>query len=152
MLIFEITSLKWAAQLPFTPLIIKRGTFSVSKKKIVTRNFILFCKKKSYPVHFPQMYLCLLQNGEDVIRDALVIMSKTGDIYVGVLGTEPSLFSAPRPEARQVNYEETDIEMASLNTIIKTAQTADEGKHTCPRVIIKGGLTIGPQRGVLRKN
>ena len=85
------------------------------------------------------MYLCLLQNGEDVIRDALVIMSKTGDIYVGVLGTEPSLFSAPRPEARQVNYEETDIEMASLNTIIKTAQTADEGKHTCPRVIIKGG-------------
>ena len=68
------------------------------------------------------------QNGEEVIRDALVIMSKTGDIYVGVLGTEPSLFSAPRPEARQVNYEETDIEMAALNTIIKTAQTADEGK------------------------
>ena len=56
-------------------------------------------------------------------------MSKTGDIYVGVLGTEPSLFSAPRPEARQVNYEETDIEMAALNTIIKTAQTADEGKN-----------------------
>ena len=96
------------------------------------------------------MYLCLLQNGEDVIRDALVIMSKTGDIYVGVLGTEPSLFSAPRPEARQVNYEETDIEMASLNTIIKTAQTADEGKHTCPRVIIKGGVIFGPQRVVLR--
>ena len=50
-------------------------------------------------------------------------MSKSGDLYVGVLGTEPSLFSAPRPEARQVNYEETDIEMATLNTIIKTAQT-----------------------------
>ena len=49
MLIFEITSLKWAAQLPFTPLIIKRGTFSVSKKKLVRRNFILFRKKKSYP-------------------------------------------------------------------------------------------------------
>ena len=30
MLVFEVTSLKWAAQLPFTPLIIKRGTFSVS--------------------------------------------------------------------------------------------------------------------------
>ena len=93
------------------------------------------------------MYLCLLQNGEDVIRDALVIMSKTGDIYVGVLGTEPSLFSAPRPEARQVNYEETDIEMASLNTIIKTAQTADEGKHTCPRVIIKGGGNFWSSEG-----
>ena len=96
------------------------------------------------------MYLCLLQNGEDVIRDALVIMSKTGDIYVGVLGTEPSLFSAPRPEARQVNYEETDIEMASLNTIIKTAQTADEGKHTCPRVIIKGGGNFRSSEGILR--
>ena len=45
MLIFEITSLKWAAQLPFTPLTIKRGTFSVSKKKLVRRNFILFRKK-----------------------------------------------------------------------------------------------------------
>ena len=97
------------------------------------------------------MYLCLLQNGEDVIRDALVIMSKTGDIYVGVLGTEPSLFSAPRPEARQVNYEETDIEMASLNTIIKTAQTADEGKHTCPRVIIKGANFRSSEGGTKKK-
>ena len=79
-----------------------------------------------------------------------MIMSKTGDIYVGVLGTEPSLFSAPRPEARQVNYEETDIEMASLNTIIKTAQTADEGKHTCPRVIIKGGGNFRSSEGILR--
>lgn len=113
----------------------KKGHFFGEQKKNCDAKFY-FVKKRSYPVHFPQMYLCLLQNGEDVIRDALVIMSKTGDIYVGVLGTEPSLFSAPRPEARQVNYEETDIEMASLNTIIKTAQTADEGKHTCPRVII----------------
>ena len=54
-------------------------------------------------------------------------MSKSGDLYVGVLGTEPSLFTAPRPEARQVNYEETDIEMAALNSIIKTAQ--NEGMH-----------------------
>ena len=54
-------------------------------------------------------------------------MSKSGDLYVGVLGTEPSLFTAPRPEARQVNYEETDIEMAALNSIIKTAQSEDTG-------------------------
>ena len=62
-----------------------------------------------------------------MIKNALVLMSKSGDLYVGVLGTEPSLFTAPRPEARQVNYEETDIEMAALNSIIKTAQ--NEGMH-----------------------
>lgn len=51
-------------------------------------------------------------------------MSKSGDLFVGALGTEPALFSAPRPEARQVNYEETDAEMASLNSIIKSAQSS----------------------------
>ena len=56
-------------------------------------------------------------------------MSKSGDLYVGVLGTEPSLFTAPRPEARQVNYEETDIEMAALNSIIKTAQNEGMPVH-----------------------
>ncbi len=59
-----------------------------------------------------------------MISNALVLMSKTGDLFVGVLGTDPSLFSAPRPDARQVNYEDTDIEMASLNTIIKAAQSS----------------------------
>jgi Bardet-Biedl syndrome 9 protein len=50
-------------------------------------------------------------------------MSKSGDVYVGYLGTDPTLFSAPRSEARQVNYEECDAELASLNTIIKAAQS-----------------------------
>ena len=50
-------------------------------------------------------------------------MSKTGDIFVGALGTDPTLYAAPRPEARPINYEEADTELATLNTIIKASQT-----------------------------
>ena len=50
-------------------------------------------------------------------------MSKNGDIFVGALGTDPTLYAAPRPEARPINYEEADTELATLNTIIKASQT-----------------------------
>ena len=35
LLVYESTSLKWAAQLPFTPLVMKRGQFAVSIARLV---------------------------------------------------------------------------------------------------------------------
>ena len=55
--------------------------------------------------------------------NVLVLMSGSGDIYVGALGTDPNLFAPPRPEARPINYEDSDAEMNKLNNIIKSTQT-----------------------------
>lgn len=63
-----------------------------------------------------------------MLFNVLVLLSKTGDIYVGALGTDPNIFSPPRPEARQINYEEADAEMNKLNSVIKAIQSQDPTK------------------------
>ena len=45
LLVFESTTLKWAAQLPFTPIIMKRGNFMVNQKIFMHIQFI--AKKRS---------------------------------------------------------------------------------------------------------
>ena len=57
--------------------------------------------------------------------NVLTVMSYTGDIYIGALGTVPNLFTPPRSEARPINYEESDAEMAQLNTLIKNIQSQE---------------------------
>ena len=110
LLVFEATTLKWAAQLPFVPLMIKRGHFMV---RFATRGHGLKIN-------------CLfgLQTVEETVCfNVLVLLSRNGDICVCALGTDPTLYAAPRPEARPINYEEADVELASLNSIIKASQT-----------------------------
>ena len=110
LLVFEATTLKWAAQLPFVPLMIKRGHFMV---RFATRGHGLKIN-------------CLfgLQTVEETVCfNVLVLLSRNGDICVCALGTDPPLYAAPRPEARPINYEEADVELASLNSIIKASQT-----------------------------
>ena len=38
LLVFEATSLKWAAQLPFTPIIMKRANFMVNIRKLFNKS------------------------------------------------------------------------------------------------------------------
>lgn len=65
-----------------------------------------------------------------MLFNVLVIMSSMGDIYIGALGTDPNIFSPPRPEARQINYDEADAEMSSLNQVIKSLQSQDSTQAT----------------------
>ena len=44
---------------------------------------------------------------------------------IGALGTMPNLFTPPRAEARPINYEESDVEMANLNSQIKSIQSQE---------------------------
>ena len=41
LLVFEATSLKWAAQLPFTPIIMKRANFMVSICNNLSNSLVL---------------------------------------------------------------------------------------------------------------
>ena len=67
----------------------------------------------------------------------MVTLSESGHVSVCYLGTHPTLFSAAAapPDSREVNYEETDKELAKLSAIIKQTQSqtvSSSGANVAP--------------------
>ncbi|XP_008111044.1 protein PTHB1 isoform X3 [Anolis carolinensis] len=56
------------------------------------------------------------------LRGMIVTLSDSGHLQCSYLGTDPSLFQAPKVEARDINYEEYDAEMNKLQKIIREAR------------------------------
>ncbi|XP_007439416.1 protein PTHB1, partial [Python bivittatus] len=56
------------------------------------------------------------------LKGVIVTLSDSGHLQCSYLGTDPSLFQAPKVEARNINYEEYDAEMNKLQKIIKEAR------------------------------
>lgn len=46
-------------------------------------------------------------------------LSDDGHLQCSYLGTDPSLFQAPKVESRELNYDELDVELKELQKIIK---------------------------------
>ncbi|XP_078544358.1 protein PTHB1 isoform X1 [Lissotriton helveticus] len=60
------------------------------------------------------------------LKGVIVTLSDNGYLQCSYLGTDPSLFQAPKVESREINYEELDVEMKELQKIIKeTTKTQD---------------------------
>ncbi|XP_039592192.1 protein PTHB1 isoform X2 [Polypterus senegalus] len=60
------------------------------------------------------------------LKGVIVTLSSSGNLQCSYLGTDPALFQAPRVEARDINYEELDVEMKELQQIIREmAKTQD---------------------------
>ncbi|XP_014804984.1 PREDICTED: protein PTHB1-like [Calidris pugnax] len=55
------------------------------------------------------------------LKGVIVTLSDDGHLQCSYLGTDPSLFQAPRVESREINYEEFEAEMKKLQKIIKEA-------------------------------
>ncbi|XP_043364694.1 protein PTHB1 isoform X9 [Dermochelys coriacea] len=53
------------------------------------------------------------------LKGVIVTLSDGGHLQCSYLGTDPSLFQAPKVESREINYEELDREMKELQKIIK---------------------------------
>ncbi|XP_074844222.1 protein PTHB1 isoform X2 [Carettochelys insculpta] len=53
------------------------------------------------------------------LKGVIVTLSDSGHLQCSYLGTDPSLFQAPKVESRDINYEELDREMKELQKIIK---------------------------------
>ncbi|XP_060051796.1 protein PTHB1 isoform X2 [Erinaceus europaeus] len=53
------------------------------------------------------------------LKGVIVTLSDDGHLQCSYLGTDPSLFQAPKVEAREVNYDELDVELKELQKIIK---------------------------------
>uniref|UniRef100_H3ACW2 Bardet-Biedl syndrome 9 n=1 Tax=Latimeria chalumnae TaxID=7897 RepID=H3ACW2_LATCH len=55
------------------------------------------------------------------LKGVMVTLSDSGHLQSSYLGTDPSLFQAPKVESREINYEELDVEMKELQKKIKEA-------------------------------
>ncbi|XP_067305516.1 protein PTHB1 isoform X2 [Pseudorasbora parva] len=55
------------------------------------------------------------------LRGLVVTLSADGRLHCSYMGTDPSFFTAPKVEAREVNYEEVDSEMKRLQKVIREA-------------------------------
>ncbi|NWU71421.1 PTHB1 protein, partial [Pterocles burchelli] len=55
------------------------------------------------------------------LKGVIVTLSDNGHLQCSYLGTDPSIFQAPKVDSREINYEEFDAEMKELQKIIKEA-------------------------------
>ncbi|KAK2521345.1 Bbs9 [Columba livia] len=55
------------------------------------------------------------------LKGVIVTLSDDGHLQCSYLGTDPSVFQAPRVDSREINYEEFDAEMKKLQKSIKEA-------------------------------
>ncbi|KAM9216554.1 protein PTHB1 isoform 3-T3 [Dugong dugon] len=53
------------------------------------------------------------------LKGVVVTLSDDGHLQCSYLGTDPSLFQAPKVESRELNYDELDIELKELQKIIR---------------------------------
>ncbi|MBN3305537.1 PTHB1 protein, partial [Amia calva] len=75
------------------------------------------------------------------LKGAVVMLSSEGHLHCVYMGTDPSLFQAPKVEAREINYEEMDLEMKELQKVIReTTKTQD----ILPKADKEDDLTITP--------
>lgn len=53
----------------------------------------------------------------------IVTLSDDGRLQCSYLGTDPSLFQAPKGESRELNYDELDVEWKKFQRIIKVVKS-----------------------------
>lgn len=68
------------------------------------------------------------------MKGLIVTLSDSGHLQCSYLGTDPSVFQAPKVESREMNYEELDREMKELQKIIKEA-TKTQGTPSLYRAV-----------------
>ncbi|KAK7810064.1 hypothetical protein U0070_008251, partial [Myodes glareolus] len=83
------------------------------------------------------------------LKGVIVTLSDDGHLQCSYLGTDPSLFQAPKVESRELNYDELDVELKELQRIIKDQATNVEvGADSVPSITVK--ITL-QNRVVLQK-
>ncbi|XP_035384653.1 protein PTHB1 isoform X2 [Electrophorus electricus] len=102
LLVYQDTTLKWAAQLNSTPVAVRVANFPELKGLVVT-------------------------------------LSAKGHLLCSYMGTDPSFFTAPKVDAREVNYEEVDAEMKALQKVIRRAT---KNQDIIPRPETEADLTV----------
>lgn len=65
------------------------------------------------------------------MKGVIVTLSDDGHLQCSYLGTDPSLFQAPKVDSREINYEEMNAEMKELQRIIREATKTQGVLYSC---------------------
>ncbi|XP_055276873.1 protein PTHB1 isoform X4 [Moschus berezovskii] len=60
------------------------------------------------------------------LKGVIVTLSDDGHLQCSYLGTDPSLFQAPKVESRELNYDELDMELKELQKVIKNVNKSQD--------------------------
>lgn len=61
------------------------------------------------------------------LKGLVVTLSSDGHLQCSYMGTDPSFFTVPKVDSREVNYDEVDTEMKALQKVIREA-TRNQGR------------------------
>lgn len=61
------------------------------------------------------------------LKGLVVTLTSEGHLQCSYMGTDPSFFTAPKVDSREVNYDEVDSEMKALQKVIREA-TRSQGR------------------------
>uniref|UniRef100_G3VZE6 Bardet-Biedl syndrome 9 n=1 Tax=Sarcophilus harrisii TaxID=9305 RepID=G3VZE6_SARHA len=75
------------------------------------------------------------------LKGVIVTLSDNGHLQCSYLGTDPSLFQAPKVDSREINYEELDVEMKELQKTIRDVNKSPGMHRTAQRPGPRHGLT-----------
>ncbi|KTF97006.1 hypothetical protein cypCar_00044934, partial [Cyprinus carpio] len=73
------------------------------------------------------------------LKGLVVTLSSDGHLQCSYMGTDPSFFTAPKVDAREVNYDEVDTEMKMLQKVIRGATKTQD---ILPRAETEEELTL----------
>uniref|UniRef100_A0A8C1ZJK8 Protein PTHB1-like n=1 Tax=Cyprinus carpio TaxID=7962 RepID=A0A8C1ZJK8_CYPCA len=73
------------------------------------------------------------------LKGLVVTLSSDGHLQCSYMGTDPSFFTAPKVDAREVNYDEVDTEMKMLQKVIREASKTQD---ILPRAETEEELTL----------
>uniref|UniRef100_A0A672MEK3 Bardet-Biedl syndrome 9 n=1 Tax=Sinocyclocheilus grahami TaxID=75366 RepID=A0A672MEK3_SINGR len=72
------------------------------------------------------------------LKGLVVTLSSDGHLQCSYMGTDPSFFTAPKVDAREVNYDEVDTEMKMLQKVIREATKT----QVCPECVLYSQVKI----------
>uniref|UniRef100_A0A672RFV6 Bardet-Biedl syndrome 9 n=1 Tax=Sinocyclocheilus grahami TaxID=75366 RepID=A0A672RFV6_SINGR len=121
LLVYQDVTLKWAAQLSCVP--------------VAVPNILILGKKKKKKLHCMEL------------RGLVATLSSDGHLQCSYMGTDPSFFTAPKVDAREVNYDEVDTEMKMLQKVIREA-TKTQGDTVCPECVLYSQVKIKSRSAV----
>ena len=150
MTVLDTGGILWSKRLEFSPRCMISSSSLMYDKRVVTlittdTGTLMFYDNTTlkWATQLPYNPACMMRGrlwdreSSNTQDGLLVFLSEEGEVTVSYLGSDPTLFTAPPPDSREVNYDETDRELSKLSALIKQSQ-----KDGTSSVTSSGNLTL----------
>ncbi|XP_017775274.1 PREDICTED: protein PTHB1 [Nicrophorus vespilloides] len=122
--------LKFMKRLEYSPMCFT--TYLLSDNKLMTlvvseTNSLLLYQNTMlrWSAQLPNSPISIGRANFKNLRGSIVTLTESGELSCAYLGTQPSLFSAPPLINQELDYEQAEMEMATLSKVIRTRFSND---------------------------